>query len=128
MQNIENTNFHDRYTVTNLESYCAHRFYQKHLGELYCGRNAEDFEKEKEAIADELNNSILEINSEKTALILELKRELSDYNKRIRSQKAKLLPLQENVVGNRVINESDLEMLKKFFPEIDLKHLEEIQK
>ena len=86
-----------------------------------------EFEKEKEAITDELNNSILEINSEKTALILELKRELSDYNKRIRSQKAKLLPLQENITGNRVISESDLEMLRRFFPEIDLKQLEEIQ-
>lgn len=84
-------------------------------------------EKEKEAITDELNNSILEINSEKTTLILELKRELSDYNKRIRSQRAKLLPLQENITGNRVISESDWEMLKSFFPEIDLKQLEEIQ-
>ncbi len=43
--NIENTNFHDHYTVTNLESYCAHRFYQKHLGEYYCGRDAEGFER-----------------------------------------------------------------------------------
>lgn len=45
LQNIENTNFHDHYTVTNLESYCAHRFYQKHLGEYYCGRDAEGFER-----------------------------------------------------------------------------------
>lgn len=87
-----------------------------------------EYEKEKEAITDELNNSILEINAEKTALILELKRELSDYNKKIRSQKAKLIPLQENIVGSRVISDSDWQTLKKFFPEIDLKQLEEIQK
>lgn len=86
-----------------------------------------EFEQEKEKITDELNNSILEINAEKTAVILELKRELSDYNKRIRLQKAKLVPLQENVAGSRMISDSDLSMLKSFFPEIDLKQLEEIQ-
>lgn len=86
-----------------------------------------EYEKEKETITDELSNSILEINSEKTALILELKRELSNYNKKIRSQKAKLIPLQENIMGSRVIGESDWKTLKRFFPEMDLKQLEEIQ-
>ncbi len=86
------------------------------------------FEKEKEAITDELNNSILDINSEKTAVILELKRELADYNRRIRVQKAKLLPLQENITGNRAISDEDLHVLKRFFPEIDLEQLEEIQR
>lgn len=38
--------FHDRYVITNLESYCAHKFYQKHLGEFYCGKNADKFEQQ----------------------------------------------------------------------------------
>ena len=86
-----------------------------------------ELEKEKEKITEELNNSILEINSEKTAVILGLKREISDYNKKIRSQKAKLIPLQENISGSRIISKDDLTMLKKFFPEIEIKRLEEIQ-
>ena len=44
MQNKDNTNFHDHYVVTNLESYCAHKFYQKHLGEFYCEKDADKFE------------------------------------------------------------------------------------
>lgn len=87
-----------------------------------------ELEKEKENITDELSNSILEINSEKSTVILGLKKELADYNKRIRVQKAKLIPLQENITGNRVIKEADLCALKSFFPEIDLRKLEEIQK
>ncbi len=38
--------FHDRYVITNLESYCAHKFYQKHLGEFYCGKDADKFEQQ----------------------------------------------------------------------------------
>lgn len=36
--------------------------------------------------------------------------------------------LQDNVAGNRVIDETDLINLKNFFPEINLKQLTEIQK
>ncbi len=72
-------------------------------------------------------NSILDINSEKTDAILELKREISDYNKKIRAQRTKLIPLQENISGSRIISKDDLSMLKKFFPEIEIKRLEEIQ-
>ena len=84
-------------------------------------------EKEREQITDELNNSILDINSEKTDVILGLKREISDYNKKLRSQKAKLVPLQENLSGSRIIGKDDLTTLRKFFPEIEIKQLEEIQ-
>lgn len=84
-------------------------------------------EGEREKITDELNNSILDINSEKTDAILELKREISDYNKKIRAQRTKLIPLQENISGSRIISKDDLSMLKKFFPEIEIKRLEEIQ-
>lgn len=86
-----------------------------------------ELEEEREKITDELNNSILDINSEKTDAILELKREISDYNKKIRAQRTKLIPLQENISGSRIISKDDLSMLKKFFPEIEIKRLEEIQ-
>lgn len=86
-----------------------------------------ELEKEREQITDELNNSILDINSEKTDVILGLKREISDYNKKLRSQKAKLVPLQENLSGSRIIGKDDLTTLRKFFPEIEIKQLEEIQ-
>ena len=86
-----------------------------------------ELEGEREKITDELNNSILDINSEKTDAILELKREISDYNKKIRAQRTKLIPLQENISGSRIISKDDLSMLKKFFPEIEIKRLEEIQ-
>ena len=47
-----------------------------------------ELEAEREKITEELNNSILDINSEKTDAILELKREISDYNKKIRTQRS----------------------------------------
>lgn len=87
-----------------------------------------EYEQEKQKITDELNSSILEINSEKTAIILDLKRELSDYNKRIRFNKARLASLQENITDSRMFSDSDMSMLKSFFSEIDFKKLEEIQK
>lgn len=39
-------NFHDKYVLGNLESYCSHKLYQKHLGEYYCGKDADKFEKQ----------------------------------------------------------------------------------
>lgn len=45
----------------------------------------------------------------------------------LRSQKAKLVPLQENLSGSRIIGKDDLTTLRKFFPEIEIKQLEEIQ-
>ena len=44
VQSVDNSNFHDRYIACNIESYCAHRFYQKHLSEFYCGKNPDKFE------------------------------------------------------------------------------------
>lgn len=87
-----------------------------------------ELETEKEAITDELSNNLLDFTSEKTEMILNLKRELSDYNRKIRLQNGKLQLLQDNVAGNRVIDETDLINLKNFFPEINLKQLTEIQK
>ena len=87
-----------------------------------------ELDAEKEKIADELNNKLLDFDSEKTEMILSLKRELAYYNKKISLHKAKLHSLRDNLEGNRTIRESDLDNLKKFFPEIELKRLEEIQK
>ena len=86
-----------------------------------------ELETEKETIANELNDNLLDFDSEKTEMILSLKRELAHYNRKIRLQKAKLHSLRDNLEGNRTIRESDLDNLKKFFPEIELKRLEEIQ-
>lgn len=49
-----------------------------------------ELETEKEAITDELSNNLLDFTSEKTEMILNLKRELSDYNRKIRLQNGKL--------------------------------------
>lgn len=85
-------------------------------------------EAEKESIAYELNNNLLDFDSEKTGMILGLKKELADYNKKIRLQSSKLHSLEDNLEGNRSIKQADLADLKSFFPEIKLKKLEEIQK
>ena len=44
-QNVSNTDFHNHYIVTNIESYCAHKFYQKYLGDFYCGKDVDSFER-----------------------------------------------------------------------------------
>lgn len=85
-------------------------------------------EEEKETIAYELSNNLLDMDSEKAGMILSLKRELAEYNRKLRLQNSKLQSLQDNLQGNRIINESDLADLKDFFPEIKLRRLEEIQK
>ena len=38
--------FHKSYTFHNLEAYCSHKLYEKELGEYYCGKNADKFEKD----------------------------------------------------------------------------------
>ncbi|MBE6451913.1 MAG: hypothetical protein E7012_00275 [Alphaproteobacteria bacterium] len=43
-KNLINQDFYDWYIVNNLETYCAHKFYQKHLGDFYCGKDADKFE------------------------------------------------------------------------------------
>ena len=38
--------FHKSYVFHNLEAYCSHKLYQKELGEFYCGKNTDKFEKD----------------------------------------------------------------------------------
>lgn len=85
-------------------------------------------EKEKETIAYELSNNLLDLDSEKAEMILGLKRELAEYNRKLRLQKSKLHSLQDNLLGKRIIKETDLIDLQDFFPDIKLRKLEEIQK
>ncbi len=86
-----------------------------------------EFEIEKKNITEELNDRLLDFDSEKTGLILGLKRELSLINRQIRAQKAKLIPLQDNLFGTRTIHEDDIENIKRFFPEADLRQIMEIE-
>lgn len=38
--------FHKVYLFRNIEAYCSHKLYEKELGEFYCGKNADKFEKD----------------------------------------------------------------------------------
>ncbi len=38
--------FHKSYVFHNLEAYCSHKLYEKELGEYYCGKDADKFEKD----------------------------------------------------------------------------------
>lgn len=38
--------FHKSYIFHNLEAYCSHKLYEKELGEYYCGKDADKFEKD----------------------------------------------------------------------------------
>lgn len=38
--------FHKHYEFHNIETYCAHKLYQKEMGEFYCGSDADKYEKE----------------------------------------------------------------------------------
>lgn len=82
---------------------------------------------EKERITNKLSNNLLDFDSEKADIVLKLKHELADFNKKIRRQRAKLIPLQDNVQGNRAIKETDLKDLEKFFSDINLRELQKIQ-
>lgn len=69
----------------------------------------------------------MDFTSEKADIVLTLKRELADYNKKIRAQKSKLILLQENLEGERIIEKEDMDNIQKFFPEVNLKLLVEVQ-
>lgn len=38
--------FHKSYVFHNLEAYCSHKLYEKELGEYYCGKDVDKFEKD----------------------------------------------------------------------------------
>ncbi len=38
--------FHKSYVFHNLEAYCSHKLYEKELGEFYCGKDTDKFEKD----------------------------------------------------------------------------------
>lgn len=38
--------YHKSYVFQNLEAYCSHKLYEKELGEFYCGKNSEKFERD----------------------------------------------------------------------------------
>lgn len=86
-----------------------------------------ELELEKKKITEELNDKILEFDTEKSEMILKLRRELSILNRRIRAQKIRIIPLEENLSGTRKIKKEDVEKIKKFFPEVDLRKIEEIE-
>lgn len=86
-----------------------------------------DLQRKQEEITENLNNNLLDFASEKADIVLRLKRELADYNKKIRTQKSKLIILQENLEGKRVVQKQDMDNIQKFFPEVNLKLLSEVQ-
>lgn len=87
----------------------------------------QDLQNKKEEITERLNKNLLDFTSEKADIVLTLKRELADYNKKIRAQKSKLILLQENLEGERIIEKEDMDNIQKFFPEVNLKLLVEVQ-
>lgn len=87
----------------------------------------QDLQNKKEEITERLNKNLLDFTSEKADIVLTLKRELADYNKKIRAQKSKLILLQENLEGKRIIEKEDMDNIQKFFPEVNLKLLVEVQ-
>lgn len=42
----KNQDYNTRYEFDILESYCSHKLYQKHMGEFYCGKDADKFEEQ----------------------------------------------------------------------------------
>lgn len=42
----KNQDYNTRYEFDILESYCSHKLYQKHMGEFYCGKDVDSFEKQ----------------------------------------------------------------------------------
>ncbi len=43
---FSNGDFHKSYVFHNFEAYCSHKLYEKELGEFYCGKNTDKFEKD----------------------------------------------------------------------------------
>lgn len=76
----------------------------------------EELEKEKKKLTKELSEGLLDLDSEKTELILELKREFSTYNKETKRLKAKRNSLSDNLAGVKTITKKDIEQIQKFFP------------
>lgn len=90
-------------------------------------KKLEELEKEKKKLTKELSEGLLDLDSEKTELILELKREFSTYNKETKRLKAKRNSLSDNLAGVKTITKKDIEQIQKFFPEVDLVQIQKIE-
>ena len=78
-------------------------------------KKLEELEKEKKKLTKELSEGLLDLDSEKTELILELKREFSTYNKETKRLKAKRNSLSDNLAGVKTITKKILNRFKNFF-------------
>ena len=90
-------------------------------------KKLEELEKEKKKLTKELSEGLLDLDSEKTELILELKREFSTYNKETKRLKAKRNSLSDNLAGVKTITKKDIEQIQKLFPEVDLVQIQKIE-
>ena len=45
-RSYDKRDFHKNYVFCNFETYCAHKLYEKELGEFYCGKDTDKFEKD----------------------------------------------------------------------------------
>ncbi len=81
----------------------------------------------KEDIVNELDHGLVDIESAKTDEVLYLKSQLSLVKRKISKLNIQQKKLQASNLGNSLMNEDDRDELKRLFPEIDIRTIEEIE-
>lgn len=81
----------------------------------------------KEKIVNELDYGLLDLESAKTDEVLYLKSQLSLVKRKISKLSIQQKKLQVSNLGNILMNEDDRDELKRLFPEIDVRTIEEIE-
>ncbi|MDO3412580.1 DUF2326 domain-containing protein [Saccharibacillus sp. CPCC 101409] len=84
-------------------------------------------EKDKEKMATQLDNNLLDMDSVKTEEVLKLKQQLSVIRRQRSRYYSQITSIENNLKENSSIKSKQLEELLKFFPEADTRRLEEIE-
>ncbi|MFC5532238.1 DUF2326 domain-containing protein [Cohnella yongneupensis] len=85
-------------------------------------------EEEKESIAKDLDNNVLDIDSVKAEEVIKLKQRLSIAKRQKSKYYSQFITLENNIKENSTIKSEQFDDLLRFFPNTNLRSIEEIEK
>lgn len=106
----------------NFVSSIGKRKYNANLKELV------ELEKEKEGISRDLDNKLLDIDSVKADELIKLKQRLSVVRRQKSRYYSQLVIIENNVKGTSTIKSEQLDELLRFFPDANIRSIEEVEK
>ncbi|MCE3203419.1 DUF2326 domain-containing protein [Paenibacillus sonchi] len=106
----------------NLVSSIKKRKYTANLKEL------DELEKEKEGISKDLDNQLIDLDSLKAEELIKLKQRLSVAKRQKSRYYSQFIILDENIKGNSPLSSERFNDLLKFFPDVNLRSIEEVER